>query len=36
VRQKNRLAWLLLLRQAAENPRSTLPEQVSEFAEIWM
>jgi hypothetical protein len=36
VRQKNRQAWLLLLRPAAENPRSTLSEQVSESAEIWV
>jgi hypothetical protein len=36
VRQKNRPVWLLLLRPAAENPRSTLPEQVSESAEIWI
>jgi hypothetical protein len=34
MRQKNPQAWLLLLRPAAENPRSTLPEQVSESAEI--
>jgi hypothetical protein len=36
VRQKNRPGWLLLLRPAAENPRSTLPEQVSQSAEIWI
>jgi hypothetical protein len=36
VRQKNRPAWLLLLRAAAENPRSTLPEQVSKSAETWI
>jgi hypothetical protein len=34
VRQKNRPAWLLPLRPAAENPSSILPEQVSESAEI--
>jgi hypothetical protein len=34
VRQKNQPAWLLLLGPAAENPRSTLLEQVSESAEI--
>jgi hypothetical protein len=36
VRQKNRPASLLLLCPAAENPRSTLPEQMSESAEIWI
>jgi hypothetical protein len=36
VRQKNRRTRLLLLRPATENPRSTLPEQVSESAEIWI
>jgi hypothetical protein len=36
VRQKNRPAWLLLLRPVAENPGSILPEQVSESAEIWI
>jgi hypothetical protein len=36
VCQKNRQAWLLFLCPAAENPRSTLSEQVSESAEIWI
>jgi hypothetical protein len=36
VRQKNQPMWLLLLRSATENPRSILPEQVSESAEIWI
>jgi hypothetical protein len=36
VCQKNRPAWFLFLRPAAENPRLTLPERVSESTEIWI
>jgi hypothetical protein len=36
VRQKNQPVWLLIFCPAAENPRSTLSEQVPESAEIWI